>query len=279
MKRVKSIKIHPKNYYDGLRKSCPIEINNLLLFRRASSNELAEEERANHHRFLLISCMKGVLRANVDYKNYLIQSNSAFLIFPFQFHLFSAANSNDIELFCITFEMEDQELLSGLKNQPVLLDDENKIWMDYIIEAYLLKQSDRAIKLVELFLRNLLDKTADRQLCVKSEKAGKNLTLLQRVNTFILKNRSEPYTLEDVSRHAGLSLSHFRKKFQEEYGITAGKYIRTSKMNSALSLLLNEGMSITATADLCGYDSSASFSTAFKNYYKYSPREYIKKCG
>jgi AraC-like DNA-binding protein len=71
----------------------------------------------------------------------------------------------------------------------------------------------------------------------------------------------------------GASLRTFERLFAEETGLSLAAWRRHSRLLTSLSLLA-EGRSIGEIARAVGYESTAAFSTAFKQCFGVSPSSY-----
>jgi len=79
----------------------------------------------------------------------------------------------------------------------------------------------------------------------------------------ISENYSQPLSLEELSRRAGLSKYHFLRKFQKELGMTPGAFLQRYRICQAMDRLLESDETIRAVARKVGYRDAASFSRAF----------------
>ncbi len=82
-----------------------------------------------------------------------------------------------------------------------------------------------------------------------------------------------PLRLEEVARHAGMSVSTLHRLFRAGHGMSVFEYERARRMERARTALECEGVSVTEAAYLAGYSSPANFATAFKRRFGRCPRE------
>lgn len=82
------------------------------------------------------------------------------------------------------------------------------------------------------------------------------------------------WTVLDMARLAGMSRSSFAEKFRQVVGTTPLRYLTQWRMQLAADRLMNLGTSLARIAYEVGYESEASFSTAFKKIHGHSPRAY-----
>ena len=91
---------------------------------------------------------------------------------------------------------------------------------------------------------------------------------------------SEPaseWTVEKLSREAGLSRTGFAERFTSRIGVTPMSYETSWRMQIAREALAKGGMSVVETAELSGYASESSFSGVFKKEIGDSPATYRAK--
>jgi AraC-like DNA-binding protein len=85
---------------------------------------------------------------------------------------------------------------------------------------------------------------------------------------------SEPITVDDMARAAGLSRAHFSREFQRTFGESPHAYLLTRRLERAAAMLRTTDRSV---ADIClsvGLLSIGSFTTSFTRTYGCSPTAY-----
>ena len=97
---------------------------------------------------------------------------------------------------------------------------------------------------------------------------------IQKTINYIQENIYEDIMIEDLAEEAGLSLSRFKGKFQNQIGMPPRLYINTQKIEIAKKLLL-EGETITDIAFKIGFNSSSYFANVFKKFTRLSPSEFL----
>ena len=95
---------------------------------------------------------------------------------------------------------------------------------------------------------------------------------LARIQTHL----TQDLPLEELASAAGLSCSQFKQKFKKQMGVAPRSYINQQKIEYA-KMLLKEGRSVTETAMALSFTTSNYFSTVFKKYTTYAPREYQRQ--
>lgn len=99
---------------------------------------------------------------------------------------------------------------------------------------------------------------------------------IRKVYERILADPSQELSLEDLAATAGLSCSQFKQKFKNQLGVSPRHFINAQKVEYAKKLL-TEGKSVTETAMLLNFSTSSYFSTVFKKYTMYTPKDYVRK--
>jgi len=89
--------------------------------------------------------------------------------------------------------------------------------------------------------------------------------------SLIHREPARPWTLESLAAQAAMSRSAFAARFTELVGEPAMHYVTRWRMNTALTWLREEKVSIAELSRRLGYESEAAFSRAFKRYNGVSP--------
>jgi AraC-like DNA-binding protein len=99
--------------------------------------------------------------------------------------------------------------------------------------------------------------------------------------TFIIKyireNLHESLSVEELSKKACMSPSHFHRIFKNELGLSPIGFINNERIKLAVSLLQNSDMKIKDIYMECGFESRSYFNRVFKTKQHISPGEYQLK--
>ncbi|MGL6180476.1 MAG: AraC family transcriptional regulator [Tannerellaceae bacterium] len=95
---------------------------------------------------------------------------------------------------------------------------------------------------------------------------------IEIVLEYIHTNITENLDLNYLSQLCNLSISRFKHLFKAEVGIPPSEYIIRKKIALSMQMIL-DGNSIKNVAYDLGFSSSSHFSTVFKQYQGYSPRQ------
>lgn len=93
--------------------------------------------------------------------------------------------------------------------------------------------------------------------------------------TLIHQRHQEDWTVDSLGTAVGMSRSNFSSRFQALVGTPPLKYLTQWRMHVAAQLLTTDtNLSLGEIAQEVGYDSTVSFSRAFKRHHKLSPGNY-----
>ena len=80
--------------------------------------------------------------------------------------------------------------------------------------------------------------------------------------------------VEVLADAAGLSVSHFIRAFRQMTGTTPHQHVMARRLQRALALLVDPGLSIAEVADRLGFSSPAHFVSSFRRKFQVTPGEY-----
>lgn len=87
----------------------------------------------------------------------------------------------------------------------------------------------------------------------------------------LLENNLFNMNYEQVARLTGIPIGLYHRIFSYICGISMSEYIRKRKLSECAQLLLNGEKNVTELALDCGYESTASFTRAFKEQFLVAP--------
>jgi AraC-like DNA-binding protein len=87
----------------------------------------------------------------------------------------------------------------------------------------------------------------------------------------------EPWTLNEIAEHVGISRAHLAKLFQQDTGIPLHKFLNRVRISRAEQLLRNSELSCESIAADCGFGIIQHFSRAFKLYTGLAPIRFRQK--
>ena len=100
---------------------------------------------------------------------------------------------------------------------------------------------------------------------------------LAEVVEYLHKHFHENVGTEHLAKMAGLSVSHFERRFRLAFGSSPRQYLIRVRIENAARLLRETQQSITEIAQSCGFYDHAHFSRSFQRVMNLSPSRYRKR--
>jgi AraC-like DNA-binding protein len=101
--------------------------------------------------------------------------------------------------------------------------------------------------------------------------------VIGRALALLHERPSEPWTVEALAQHAGVSRSGLAERFAALVGQPPMQYLARWRMQLAAGMLAAEQAKVSAVALQVGYDSEAAFSRAFKALVGVTPAAWRKR--
>ena len=97
---------------------------------------------------------------------------------------------------------------------------------------------------------------------------------LEPAMRYMHANYKDTIHLKELACMCNVSPNYFHKIFKQTFKVTPTNYIILLRMNSALQLLKDNGVTIKEIAFELGFTDNAHFCKTFKKYYGITPGEY-----
>jgi len=151
--------------------------------------------------------------------------------------------------------------------------------------------SDAMIRLLECLQCPVDSRVLGRQIVreilyrvVREDTDGAVRALANRTGHFmriakVLKevhaDAAKPFTVESMSKRAGMSIAAFHHNFKLVTGSSPLQYLKRIRLDRAKRLLIHEGYNSSTAAKAVGYESASQFSREFKRQFGVPPMEEI----
>jgi two-component system response regulator YesN len=109
-----------------------------------------------------------------------------------------------------------------------------------------------------------------------NEEDASNEFLLKEIKQYMYEHLHEDISLQDVADKMFFSTVYFSKFFKKQTGETFSNYLLRIRMEQAVKLL-QENKKVTEISENCGYHDPSYFTRIFKEYYKYTPKDYARR--
>lgn len=83
------------------------------------------------------------------------------------------------------------------------------------------------------------------------------------------------FSVEDIAAELGISRVHLNRKLRASRDVSPIALIKSARMNKAAELIRKGEKQIADIAVECGFSSATYFSTAFKDYFNVSPKDFL----
>ncbi|QER87713.1 GlxA family transcriptional regulator [Streptomyces tendae] len=94
-----------------------------------------------------------------------------------------------------------------------------------------------------------------------------------------LRRLAEPITLEDMARHAHMSVRTFTRRFRQETGVSPLKWLCQRRLAHARQLLESTDLPVARIAGACGFSDPVALRRQFHTYVGLSPAAYRRAHG
>jgi len=100
---------------------------------------------------------------------------------------------------------------------------------------------------------------------------------LKKLLSYVKEHYQEQITVSDAAAVVGYSESHFMRLFKQETGRTFVDYLTDYRLSAAVYYLKETELSVSAIAEMCGFDNISYFIRRFRSKYELSPGGYRKR--
>ena len=184
----------------------------------------------------------------------------------------------------IFFRGDDAEdIIKAFKiptDEPFYIDNHSAIFpfIAEISNEKLLKGTCYEEKLDCLIKNMLID--LGRKFEQKQKSKNHYYKELNEAREFMLSNLDKKITLEEISKRANYSLSRFCILYKRYFKISPIEDLTLARIEKAIELLKYNHISVSKTAEMCGFSSIHYFSRKFKEKTGVSPAKFMKQnCG
>ena len=126
---------------------------------------------------------------------------------------------------------------------------------------------------IDLLVLNLFEKmkTNPNQSCDKNPK------WVSRIKEIMNEELEICSSLLNLSTYLDIHPVHLSREFPKYFKTSFGTYLRTLKVNKAVSLILERKHLLTEIAYMCGFCDQSHFTNSFKRIYGITPLQFSKK--
>lgn len=141
---------------------------------------------------------------------------------------------------------------------------------DLLINEYL---HHCLINYYKVYNKEVVDKS-EKLIFLNSSTKVEILKRLTLAKEYIIANFNKNIELEDIARHACLSVNHLLRTFKQAYGQSPHQYLIKTRIDRSKSLLRNTNYTINEIVEIIGFECPSSFIRLFKSINKLTPGKY-----
>ena len=176
--------------------------------------------------------------------------------------------------FAVSANDKDQSPKGAIKLESnMVLEGYRNSLLSYLTDAQVDLQQVARVKLQELLhyiFTNENFKEISAYLKSISRQDNSHLQYIMEAN-FML-----PIGLDQFARMSNMSLSTFKRKFQEAYQMAPGVWLANKRLALSKKILSTSDRTIAEIADASGFNSTSYFVKAFKHEFHQTPLQYRK---
>lgn len=98
---------------------------------------------------------------------------------------------------------------------------------------------------------------------------------ITRVLLYLHENLSEPLSVDDLARRAGMSRAVFHRRFKAFTGHSPLQFLKALRLHHAAMQIMG-GEAVHQAADAVGYNSASQFSREFRRHFGQSPKQWAR---
>ena len=241
----------------------------------------------SHDFWECVYVISGSLRVSSNRRIYEMTAGNLIFHKPLEIHKFDVTSTSTTSLLIFSFSMKS-DISDFFKNKMFLLDSTQKSYIndftDYLrrenseINSHnknyisLFEQSDSYSQMVVSYIYRIFLSLCERNIASVISESPDAAVFSQAVK-FMNGHLEEELSVNDIACYCSVSISLLKRTFLKYSGMGVHKYFLKMKINTAASLLEN-GNSVSETAEMLGFSSQLYFSYVFKRKTGISPSVY-----
>lgn len=239
----------------------------------------------NQYKYILIINLAGNGSICMDGQKWRLMPGDVMLVFPHQAHCFADLEEKQLRWVLIGFCLKRSELaLRHLRNHPLPAPPPvRRAFVPFLtaINACSSRNISNNHEIAARLWIMLLDMAAAGMhpplaANIDANAFGASGKIIELLDVYIVEHLHEKIRMRDLSQHMHISPTCLRQRFHKAMGVSLGRYIRSRRLRLALDRKHRTDDSWSQIASQFGFTSLYSFSRAFKQEFRLSPRAYSR---
>lgn len=200
----------------------------------------------------------------------IIRSGECALIFPFQSHSYDRPEGTEY----YRFNFMPSLIQSFFSNAEKRVGEKSIFKVDLgEYSAFLSGLRTKALTLYKAkgFLYSIISDFEEQITLVER---SSNDSLLGKIISYVIANKSEKITLRDVAHQLGYNEKYLSRLINQSSGFSFSTLVAMLRIDAAGYMLRNSGRTIADIAMACGFGSECSFYRTFREITGCTPKEY-----
>jgi AraC-like DNA-binding protein len=130
----------------------------------------------------------------------------------------------------------------------------------------------KTYELLSLYFNQIEEPSAEQCPFLADEES---ILKIRKAKEIVIKNMSEPPSLQDLADQVGLTLKKLKTGFKQVYGDTVYGFLFNYKMDYARKLLDSGQFNVNEVGLRIGYSTGSHFIAAFKKKFATTPKKYL----
>lgn len=270
------------DHYHGHTWGTGVMPNNYLFFLRSQGKQLVPQSVTHtlHHRHEFVINYAGSGNVCLGQHIYRFEPGCALLVKPGTFHRYFGVPEEGFSWLFFTFDLRKEAEPRGTSTGPIRLAAADLERMDLAARHYLNNKSELDLFEAALHIGRVLQVLGDRSPvgCLEHPHAKDvaSCDLLRKITCLVDSHMDQALRVQDLADQVGMSESHLRRTFREQFGASLGEYLRHSRLTRSVQIIHRPDLSISEIASLSGFESIQAFSQSFRNAIGMPPSAYRK---
>ena len=152
-----------------------------------------------------------------------------------------------------------------------VLDPHGKLTVFELLREFVNFEDDQPVA-IESLVNSLMQSFSS----IKRTRALGKPTWVNLTRELIHDLPAHRWSLAELSEKAGVHPNHLSRSFPNYFGCTIGQYLRTVRIERALTLMVSSSLNLTEISYACGFSDQSHFNRTFRSIVGRTPLRYRK---